>query len=190
MNRSTLHRLVARSFAGATGGLTVIAAAILLMRFDWAQAQQSHWSWQPVRRPEIPLVKAVQLSNEVVHPIDNFVIARRSQAGTQVVVPAAAHILARRIFIDLIGISPTPEQVQSFTAAAYSTPLGNNQVLLKSVVGRRGFLSCSPPTSNRANKADVSRITSDNTSALREGRPQGPEIPYIQDAAFRIHYYI
>ena len=117
-------------------------------KFDWAKAQQNHWAWQPVQRPEVPEVKAVQIStaaserggdlrsgalarsgdrpeqkavpfwNEVVHPIDNFAIARRTQSGIQVVAPAATHILARRIFIDLIGIPPTPEQVQSFTTAA------------------------------------------------------------------------
>ncbi len=138
-------------------------------KFDWAEAQRSHWAWQPVQRPEVPLVKAVQISTDAlatgerggdvrsdglarsgdrpeqggdrpgdrpeqgaarsvdqpeqnaidfVNPIDNFVIARRSQAGIPGVAPAAAHILARRIFIDLIGIPPTPEQVQSFTMAA------------------------------------------------------------------------
>ena len=87
-------------------------------KFDWAKAQQSHWAWQPVRRPEVPVVSTAQSSNEVVNPIDSFVLAHRTQARLQAVAPAATHILARRIFIDLIGIPPNPEQVQSFATAA------------------------------------------------------------------------
>ncbi len=86
-------------------------------KFDWTAAQQSHWAWQPVRRPEVPAVKSDEPS-AVKNPIDNFVITRRTQAGLQVVPAATPHLLARRIYIDLIGIPPTPEQVQQFAAAA------------------------------------------------------------------------
>ncbi len=86
-------------------------------KFDWTGAQQSHWAWQPVRRPDVPAVKVEQPST-VKNPIDNFVVARRTQAGLRSARPAALHILARRIYIDLIGILPTPEQVQLFAAAA------------------------------------------------------------------------
>ncbi|MFO1002208.1 MAG: PSD1 and planctomycete cytochrome C domain-containing protein [Planctomycetaceae bacterium] len=120
-------------------------------KFDWAEAQQSHWAWQPVRRPEVPVLsaaqistdaltageregdlrsdglarsgdrpeqKALQSSNAVVNPIDSFLMARRTTTEIQVVAPAATHILARRIFIDLIGVPPTPQQAHSFTTAA------------------------------------------------------------------------
>lgn len=87
-------------------------------KFDWAKAQQDHWAWQPVRRPDVPGVSGVQVSKDVINPVDNFVIARRTQAGLQAVAPAADHVLVRRIFVDLIGVPPTPEQVQSFAKAA------------------------------------------------------------------------
>ena len=86
-------------------------------KFDWTAAQQSHWAWQPVRRPEMPAENSGQPSTSQ-NPIDNFVNARRTQAGLKAAEPAAPHILARRIYIDLIGIPPTPQQVQSFAASA------------------------------------------------------------------------
>ncbi len=86
--------------------------------FDWHTAQGSHWAWQPVQRPDIPAVADGSLTNQVGNPIDNFVVARRSQAGLHATPFAAPPILARRIYNDLIGIPPTPEQMQSFAAAA------------------------------------------------------------------------
>ncbi|WP_372721032.1 DUF1553 domain-containing protein [Novipirellula sp.] len=82
--------------------------------FDWESARQSHWAWQPVQRPEIPAVDPVL----VVNPIDNFVVARRTAAGLDAVAIAEPEILVRRIYIDLIGVPPTPEQVQSFVATS------------------------------------------------------------------------
>jgi hypothetical protein len=86
--------------------------------FDWTAAQQKHWAWQRVRRPEVPVISAAEPSTEVINPIDSFVVARRTQAGLQPVPPAAPHLLARRISIDLTGIPPTPERVRSFVKAA------------------------------------------------------------------------
>ncbi|MEZ6032068.1 MAG: DUF1549 domain-containing protein [Planctomycetaceae bacterium] len=86
--------------------------------FDWTAAQQSHWAWRPVQRPEVPEVSGVVPLTEIVNPIDSFVVARRIQAGLQSVPPASPHLLARRITIDLTGIPPTPDQVRSFAKAA------------------------------------------------------------------------
>ena len=86
-------------------------------KFDWDSARQSHWAWQPVLRPSIPVVDAANLPGSIVNPIDNFVAARRTAAGLQAVQRAAPHVLARRIYSDLVGIAPTPEQVLVFAAA-------------------------------------------------------------------------
>ncbi|EMI19052.1 secreted protein containing DUF1549 [Rhodopirellula maiorica SM1] len=82
--------------------------------FDWDTARQSHWAWQSVQRPKIPMVDP----KLVVNPIDNFVVARRAAAGLDAAAIAEPEILARRIYIDLIGVPPTSTQVQSFAASA------------------------------------------------------------------------
>ena len=131
-------------------------------KFDWTEAQQSHWAWQPVRRPEVPYVSTAQPST-VKNPIDNFVIVRRTQAGLQAAPPAASHILARRIYIDLIGIAPTPEQVQSFSATASV----NQQSAVESLVNE---LLASPMYGQRWGRhwLDVARF-SDGRGGFLEG---------------------
>lgn len=83
---------------------------------DWERARTSHWAWQPVQRPDVP--DAVESQPPVHHPIDRFVARRRHEAGLPAVPPAAAEILVRRVYIDLLGIPPTPEQTAAFVEAS------------------------------------------------------------------------
>ncbi len=79
-------------------------------QIDWQAARNSHWAWQAVSKPEIPV------ANE--QAIDWFVNEQyKLQANIQVATPAESHVLARRIYVDLIGIPPTIEQLQKFVAA-------------------------------------------------------------------------
>ena len=81
---------------------------------DWEKARASHWAWQPVVQPEVPSFA----SESPTHEIDRFVIARREEARLSSRSPARPAILVRRIFLDLVGVPPTPLQAQSFVAAA------------------------------------------------------------------------
>jgi len=79
---------------------------------DWDAARKSHWAWHPVVRPDVP-----STGSEQPHPVDAFVEARRQAAGIPSGPPADASILARRMYVDLVGVPPTPQQVADFTAA-------------------------------------------------------------------------
>ena len=67
---------------------------------------ESHWAFTPPTKKPLPL-------NEQ-NPIDAFVHDGLSRMGVQPAVPAAGYALARRIYLDAIGIPPSPEQLQSF----------------------------------------------------------------------------
>jgi len=82
--------------------------------FDWEAARQSHWAWQPVKRPL--LINPTPESG--LSPIDYFVTARRTAANLPSNSPASPVILARRIYNDLIGIPPTPAQMDTFVLSA------------------------------------------------------------------------
>ena len=69
------------------------------------------WSFQPVARPEPPSVTDVQW---VRTPIDAFVRKRLEEAGLQPAPRAAKTALLRRTYYDLIGLPPSPDQVQAF----------------------------------------------------------------------------
>ncbi len=97
-------------------------------QFDWKAAQQSHWAWKPVQRPSVPVVDAEMDAN----PIDRFVEARRQHAARGPVALAEAPILARRIYLDLIGVLPTLEETLAFSKSAST----DRQKAVESLVGK------------------------------------------------------
>src|SRR5215467_5230267 len=75
--------------------------------------QRAFWSFQPVQKPALPEVKEKAL---VHSPIDNFVLAKLESQGLKPARPADKRILIRRASLDLIGLPPTPEEVDAFLA--------------------------------------------------------------------------
>jgi mono/diheme cytochrome c family protein len=74
---------------------------------DIATRAKAHWAYQPVKRHEPPPVADAAWPRT---DIDRFVRARLEAAGITPVAPADDWTLVRRIYIDLTGLVPTPEQ--------------------------------------------------------------------------------
>jgi len=72
---------------------------------------KKYWAYQPVRRPSVP---AVRNTSWVRTPIDAFILARLEERGLQPVTPADKVTLIRRAYFDLLGLPPTPEQIDAF----------------------------------------------------------------------------
>jgi hypothetical protein len=72
---------------------------------------RKYWAYQPVRRPAVPAVKA---ADQVANPIDAFVLAKLEARGLSPAPPADRVALVRRLYYDLIGLPPTPEEVDAF----------------------------------------------------------------------------
>ncbi len=79
--------------------------------YDW-QAAREHWAWQPICKVQPPPAQGDEL---IANPIDQFVVARLSEAGLQQAPPASAAVFVRRVFLDLIGIPPTPTEQSEWT---------------------------------------------------------------------------
>jgi len=75
--------------------------------------ERSHWSFQPIKRPPLPLVKA---ADRVATPIDAFLLAELERAGLSFSPEADRATLIRRLSFDLAGLPPTPEDVERFVA--------------------------------------------------------------------------
>ncbi len=69
------------------------------------------WSFQPISQPQLP---SVQNSGWVRSPIDRFILARLEAEGLEPVGPADRRTWIRRSTFDLIGLPPTPEEVEIF----------------------------------------------------------------------------
>jgi mono/diheme cytochrome c family protein len=69
------------------------------------------WCFQPVRRPEEPEVANPEWSR---NPIDRFIAARLVAEGLSPAPEADRRTLIRRAAFDLLGLPPTPAQVEAF----------------------------------------------------------------------------
>ncbi len=74
-------------------------------------AQLKYWAFQPVTHPQPP---AVQHSDTVKNAIDSFIGAKLETKGIQLSQPADRITLIRRVSLDLIGLPPTPAEVDAF----------------------------------------------------------------------------
>ncbi|MFN4258073.1 MAG: PSD1 and planctomycete cytochrome C domain-containing protein [Gemmataceae bacterium] len=79
--------------------------------FDWQKRKAEHWSWQPIRATPPPAVKRQQWPSNA---IDHFILAQLEDKGLTPADDADRRTLIRRLYFDLIGLPPTPRQVQDF----------------------------------------------------------------------------
>lgn len=87
-------------------------------------ARQSHWAYQPLN-PQLPAeankrLAADEASNKfnwsawIQTPIDRYVAASLAEAGLTPSARADRRTLLRRLSFDLIGLPPTPEEIDAF----------------------------------------------------------------------------
>jgi len=74
---------------------------------------RQHWAFQPPVRPALPKVKAASWSR---NPIDRFVSLEHEKRGLKPQPQADKEILLRRVYLDLIGLPPTREELHRFLA--------------------------------------------------------------------------
>ena len=73
--------------------------------------QRSFWSFQPIGKPPAPATADSQWPRS---SIDRFILARLESKGMRPVKAAGRRVLIRRASLDLIGLPPTPEEVEAF----------------------------------------------------------------------------
>ena len=69
-----------------------------------------HWSFQPVKRPEVPRSGDAFVKNEV----DEFVVAKLREKALRPSSPADRATLIRRLYLVMHGMPPTPQEVGDF----------------------------------------------------------------------------
>jgi hypothetical protein len=85
------------------------------------ESQLGYWSFQTPTAPEIPRVAE---TSWVRNPIDAFVLQRLEQAGFHPAPRADRRTLIRRASFELIGLPPTPEEVDAFVNDASPDAFG------------------------------------------------------------------
>ena len=68
---------------------------------------ESHWAFSAPHKIEVP----AEIAN---HPVDAIVVARLKDRGLKLSPPAASAALCRRLYLDLIGLPPSPQELEAF----------------------------------------------------------------------------
>jgi hypothetical protein len=77
-----------------------------------ADPPADHWAWKKPVRPPVPEHR--NPNSAIRNPIDSFIRARLEKAELSPAPPASREQLIRRATSDLIGLPPTPEEVEAF----------------------------------------------------------------------------
>jgi hypothetical protein len=97
--------------------VAVLLAALWLVppmvRAQDSSRKTDHWAFQPVRRPAVPEVANLSWAKT---PIDAFVLAALEKKGIRPAPAADRRTLLRRVYLDLIGLPPTPQEQRAFLA--------------------------------------------------------------------------
>src|SRR6188474_1425670 len=70
----------------------------------------SEWRW-PFERPVKREPPRVKNADWVRNPIDAFILAKLEEKDVAPAAPASKRTLARRLYLDLVGVPPTPQEI-------------------------------------------------------------------------------
>ena len=76
-------------------------------------ASHSHWAWKPVHKGFPPPVRDKTWPAD---PIDSFILAKLEAERLNPSSGAERYTLLRRVYFDLIGLPPEPEDIESFVS--------------------------------------------------------------------------
>lgn len=85
----------------------------ILNEGHFTEEERKHWSFQPIRRPEIPDVEEWQ---GIKTPVDSFIKSRLEDAEVSFSMVADKETLIRRLSINLRGLPPSPEEIDIFVS--------------------------------------------------------------------------
>ncbi|MDA0349631.1 MAG: DUF1553 domain-containing protein [Verrucomicrobia bacterium] len=77
------------------------------------ESGKDHWSFKAIRKPVAPKVQNNSWPNG---SIDQFILATQEKKGIKPVADATKEELVRRLYYTLIGLPPTPDQIDTFVA--------------------------------------------------------------------------
>ena len=116
---------------GDEKALTASEMDVLQKWIEAGAEYQVHWSFRPLTRPELPIVSD---SHWAKRPLDRFVLAKLDSQNVKPSPEATPPQLIRRLYLDLIGLLPTSNEVDAFVDA-YSRSTEDDDTVLKSEVG-------------------------------------------------------
>ncbi len=97
------------------------------------KTQSDHWAFQTLQPPKIPVNMAMHGSRT---DIDDLLAARLEQQGLTLSKTASKEVLLRRATLDLIGLPPSPQQIEEFLQ---DTRPNAYELLIESLLASKHF---------------------------------------------------
>jgi mono/diheme cytochrome c family protein len=94
--------------------LTTQEIALIKKWLEQGAPYAEHWAFVPPVRPPVPSIGNRQPA--IANPIDAFILAKLAAEKLRPSPPADKPTLLRRLSLDLIGLPPTPEELDAFLA--------------------------------------------------------------------------
>lgn len=82
--------------------------------FTITKTQQRHWSFQPLRRIEPARRRPQALGQTSANWIDDYILEKLDAKRLTFAPPASKETLIRRVSFDLVGLPPSPAQIDAF----------------------------------------------------------------------------
>jgi mono/diheme cytochrome c family protein len=76
--------------------------------------KKTHWAFQPLQRPAVPQVG--NAGDGIRNPVDAFILAKLAEKDLTLSPEADRRTLIRRLSFDLLGLPPTPEEIDVFVS--------------------------------------------------------------------------
>ena len=90
--------------------------------FPLTERKNNHWCWQPLSKPIIPPTSDPAWGRNA---IDSFVAHQRDKRNLNPAPDADRNALVRRLYFSIIGLPPTPEQLDAFL----TDPRGDDEAI-------------------------------------------------------------
>ncbi len=94
-------------------GRALARATAVQLQFRKFQAAYRWRPFEPVVRPTPPTGRGPEWQR---NPVDAFIAHEQARAGVKPRPTATREVLLRRVYLDLIGLSPTPDELRVFVA--------------------------------------------------------------------------
>ncbi len=83
---------------------------------NYTARERSHWAFVKRTTPDIPAFPVAAGKAWVKNAVDAFILLRLQKAGLKPAPPADRATLIRRVYLDMIGLPPSPREVAEFLA--------------------------------------------------------------------------
>ena len=102
--------------------------------YNWIQQgakYDEHWAWQAPKKNPLP--------KHSKHPVDALVFDRLENEGLAPSTQADPYTLARRLYLDLIGLPPNPAEIESFVSDFQRDSSSAVEALIDDLMSRPSF---------------------------------------------------